>query len=163
ATFGGATAAVVKQGRPENLFGKFAATINVGGSEPTAAQLGANFPDVWFVYDYFYKAYRNAMNDRFVAAYQKAYGEAPDSWAYEGYATIYALRTAIDKAKSADVDKLIAALEGATVETPKGRLQYRPDHELSQPVTVFECKGDAAAAHGYVCPRWDAIPAEKVK
>jgi len=162
ATFGGATAAVVKQGKPENLFGKFAATINVGGSEPTAAQLGADFPDVWFVYDYYHRAYATALNRRFVAAYQKAYGDAPNSWSYEGYATIYALRAAIDRAKSVSVDKLITALEQTPIPTPKGILRYGPDHELAQPVTVFECKGDASAPKHYTCPSWTAIPADKV-
>lgn len=162
ATFGGATAAVVKQGKPENLFGKFAATINVGGSEPTAAQLGADFPDAWFVYDYYYRAYATATNRRFVAAYQKAFRDAPNSWSYEGYATIYALRSAIERAKSVGVDQIITALEQAPISTPKGVLRYRSDHELAQPVTVFECKGDAGAPKQYTCPHWTAIPADKV-
>ncbi|TAM60100.1 hypothetical protein EPN52_05910 [bacterium] len=162
ATFGGATAAVVKQGKPDNLFGKFAATINVGGSEPTAAQLGADFPDAWFVYDYYNRAYNTPMNRHFTAAYQKAYGDAPNSWSYEGYATIYALRSAIERSKSVDVSQIITALEQVPVVTPKGTLRYRPDHELAQPVTVFECKGDASAPKQYSCPHWVTVPAEKV-
>lgn len=163
ATFGAATAAVVKQGKPAGLFDRFKVTLNLGGSEPTAAQLGADFPDAWFIYDYYFKAYSSDMNTKFVQGYQKLYSADPNSWSYEGYASVYGIRAAIEKAHATDTPKLISAMEGLAFDTPKGHLQWRAkDHELVQPVTVFECKGDASHPKGYQCPNSAAEAADKV-
>lgn len=164
ATFGSSTAAVVKQGKPAGLFSKFRAVINMGGSEPTARQLGADFPDVYFVYDYYNAAYQNDLNTSFVSEYKAAKsGTAPNSWSYEGYSSVYAIAAGVQKAGGTDTKALIPAMEGMSYSTPKGQVQFRAtDHETIQPVTVFECRGDASASQGYTCPTSQAIPADQV-
>lgn len=163
ATFGASTEVLVKQGKPLDFFKRFKAVINVGGSEPTAKALGADFPDVFFVYDYYHTAFQNAVNTRFVSEYKKKYTDPPDAWAYEGFASIYALKAGIEKAGGTNVPALIKAMEGLKFDSPKGQIFFRKeDHQAVTPVAVFECKGDAAAPQGFTCPFSTSIAPDKV-
>jgi branched-chain amino acid transport system substrate-binding protein len=163
-TYGAASTALIKQGVPAGLFKRFAAVVNIAGSEPTAAAIGSQFPpNVWFVYDYYYQAYANPMNQRFVADYRKAYGGPPVAWSAQMHTMVYAFRDAIQKAGGTDSAKLIPALEGMRFDSVKGSLQFRAsDHLLVQPATAFQCGGDATAPQGYRCSQWDVIAADRV-
>ena len=48
-----------------------------------------------------------------------------------GYATIYSLAEGIKKAKSTETDKLIIAFKGLQVDTPLGKITYRPQDNQS--------------------------------
>ncbi len=162
-TYGASATALVKQGVPAGLFDRFGAVLNVAGSEPTAATIGAQFPPMWFIYDYYYQAYTNAMSKQFVSDYQKAYGGPPVAWSAQFHTMVYAYKNAIQKVGGTDSAKIISALQGLKFDSVKGSVQFRAsDHLLVQPATAFQCAGDASAPQGYKCTQWDEIAADRI-
>lgn len=162
--FSAPTVGLAKQGKSQNLFGRYAAVLNLGGSTPTAQALGADTPPIYFIYDYYDGAYDNPTNTAFVSAFKSANnGDAPNAWAYEGYTAVMAYANAIEKAKSVDPLKLRDALAGMSFDTPKGNLTFRKeDHLLMSPVTVWHAVGDASAPGGFKITSSEAIPASEV-
>lgn len=163
-TFSATTAGLAKQGKSYNLFGRYKAVLNLGGSTPTAQALGADTPPLWFIYDYYDGAYHNATNTKFVTAYKSAHGgQAPNAWAYEGYTAVLAYAAAVQKAGSDDPDKVKTALAGLTFDTPKGSLTFRSaDHLLQSPVTVWKVQGDSSAPGGFNITNSQTVPASEV-
>jgi branched-chain amino acid transport system substrate-binding protein len=82
---------------------------------------------------YFYTFPKNKMNDWLVAEHQKRYKVPPDLFTAGGFAAIAAAVEGIRKANSTDTEKLIAAMEGMTFDTPKGPITFRKeDHQGMQ-------------------------------
>lgn len=162
--FAAPTVGLAKQGKSQNIFGRYAAVLNLGGSTPTAEALGADTPPIYFIYDYYDGAYNNPTNTAFVSAFKAANkGQAPNAWAYEGYTAVMAYANAIQKANSVDPAKIRAVLPGMTFDTPKGSLTFRKeDHLLMSPVTVWHAVGDSSAPGGFKITDSEAVPAEKV-
>ncbi len=163
-TFSATTAGLAQQGKSYNLFGRYKAVLNLGGSTPTAQALGANTPPLYFIYDYYNGAYHNPTNTQFVTDYEAANnGQVPNAWAYEGYTAVLAYAAAIKSAHSTDPQKIIHALAGMTFATPKGNLTFRKqDHLLESPVTVWRVVGDSSAPGGFKVTMSETIPVSKV-
>lgn len=163
-TFSATTAGLAKQGKSQNLFGRYAAVLNLGGSTPTAQALGSDTPPIYFIYDYYNGAYNNPTNTKFVNDYKKANGgQVPNAWAYEGYTAVMAYANAIEKSKSDDPTTIRSTLAGMSFETPKGKLTFRKqDHLLMSPVTVWHAIGDKSAPGGFKITSAEAVPASKV-
>jgi branched-chain amino acid transport system substrate-binding protein len=61
--------------------------------------------------------------------------------------------TAIQKAKSTDSEKLIAAMEGMEFDTPKGKMVFRKeDHQALQSMYHFKVKVDPNVAWAVLEP-----------
>jgi branched-chain amino acid transport system substrate-binding protein len=70
-------------------------------------------------------------NQDFVKAYFGKNKEYPSAWSAQGYDGIYFLAEAVKKAGSTDAEKVIAALEGLTIDAPRGKATLRKeDHQL---------------------------------
>ena len=83
------------------------------------------------------------MNDWLVAEHQKRYNAPPDFFTAGGFAAASAALTAIEKAGGTDTEKLIAAMEGMTFETPKGPMTFRKeDHQALQVMYHFKVKAE---------------------
>lgn len=68
----------------------------------------------------------------FVAAYRKRFSQYPSDWAVLGYDAVQVLRQGVEKARSIDTPLVRAVLEGMTVDTTRGRLQFRKiDNQLN--------------------------------
>jgi branched-chain amino acid transport system substrate-binding protein len=160
-SFGGGAVTFYQQASTYKLSDHFKTILAIAGSEPTSAALGANGPQLEYIYDYFNTAYKNDTNTRFVADYAKANGGAmPDSWAYEGFTSVQAVAAAMKKANSADGAEVLKVLPGLHFNSPKGDVSFRAkDHALISPATAFTCKGDASTPKGYSCPSAEPIPA----
>jgi branched-chain amino acid transport system substrate-binding protein len=98
---------------------------------------------------YYYGIPQNAVNDWLVKAYKDRYNEFPDYDSPGAVASAIALVKAIASAGSTDSDKLIAALEGMELDTPKGRMVIRKeDHQALQSMYQFKIKVDPSVAWG---------------
>src|SRR5690606_38129079 len=64
-------------------------------------------------------------NEQFVDAFKKKYGVPPSYNAEGAYASIYAVKAAIEKGGKADAESIAKALQGLTLETPTGQLTLR--------------------------------------
>ncbi|GAA0903469.1 ABC transporter substrate-binding protein [Virgisporangium ochraceum] len=78
------------------------------------------------------------------SAFQAKYGYPPPQFAQDGYSGVKLLAAAIEKAKSADREKVRAALESLDLVTPNGRYVYsKTDHSGLKPdyISVNTVKG----------------------
>ena len=91
---------------------------------------------------YYYAFPKNKMNDWMVTEYRKRYGGTPpDFFVAGGMAAGVAAVEAIKKAGGTDTEKLIAAMEGMSFETPKGTMTFRKeDHQALQDMYQFRIK-----------------------
>ena len=90
---------------------------------------------------YYYGFPKNAMNDWLVKEHEKRHGQPPDFFTAGGFAAAVAVVEGIKKAGSTDTEKLIAAMEGMSFETPKGRMTFRKeDHQAMQNMYHFRIK-----------------------
>lgn len=92
---------------------------------------------------YYYAIPKNPINDWLVAEHQKRFNAPPDFFTAGGFAAAMAAVTAVQKAKSTDTEKLIAAMEGMEFDTPKGKMVFRKeDHQALQSMYHFRVKVD---------------------
>ena len=84
---------------------------------------------------YYYELPKNPINDWLVVEHKKRFNEPPDFFTVEGFTAAVAVVTALEKAKSTDTDKLIAAMEGMPFDSPRGRMWFRAeDHQAMMPM-----------------------------
>ncbi|UTD25907.1 substrate-binding domain-containing protein [Bradyrhizobium sp. WD16] len=92
---------------------------------------------------YYYGIPKNPINDWLVTEHQKRFGAPPDFFTAGGFAAAMAVVTAVETAKSTDTEKLIAAMEGVSFDTPKGKMVFRKeDHQALQSMYHFKVKVD---------------------
>jgi len=91
---------------------------------------------------YYYGFPKNKTNDWLVAEYKKRYGGTPpDFFVAGGMAAGIAVVEAVKKAGGTDTEKLIAAMEGLTFDSPKGPMTFRKeDHQALQAMYHFRIK-----------------------
>ena len=93
---------------------------------------------------YYYDFPKNPLNDWLKAEYTKRNNAPPDFFVAGGFSAAAAVVTALTKAGSTDTEKLIAAMEGMSFETPKGTMTFRKeDHQAMQDMFHFRIKKDA--------------------
>ena len=93
-------------------------------------------------YDY-YDIPKTPVNDWLVAERQKRFNAPPDFFTAGGFSAAMAAVTAVQKAKSTDTEKLIAAMEGMEFDTPKGKMMFRKeDHQALQSMYGFKVNAD---------------------
>ena len=91
----------------------------------------------------------NAVNNWLVAEHYKKFKSPPDFFTAGGMSAGIAVVEAIRKAGSTETEKLIAAMEGMSFETPKGKMTFRKeDHQAMQSMYHFKIKVDPAFEWG---------------
>ncbi|HEX4884555.1 MAG TPA: ABC transporter substrate-binding protein [Casimicrobiaceae bacterium] len=128
--FGPDLARFVREGQLRGLF-KDRPVFNLLGGEPEYLDpLKDEAPAGWWVTGYPWYAIETPEHQRFRDAYQKKFNDHPRLGSVVGYATIQTAAAALRKAGTTDTPKLVAAMKGLEVDTPFGRITYRPiDHQ----------------------------------
>jgi branched-chain amino acid transport system substrate-binding protein len=128
--FGPDLARFVREGELRGLF-KDRPVFNLLGGEPEYLDpLKAEAPVGWYVTGYPWYAIETPEHKRFLAAYQAKFSDYPRLGSVVGYSTVKSAAAAIARAGSTDTEKLVAAMEGLTFETPFGSVMYRAiDHQ----------------------------------
>ncbi len=92
---------------------------------------------------YYYDIPKNPVNGWLVAEHHKRFNAPPDFFTAGGFSAAMAAVTAVQKAKSTDTEKLIAAMEGMEFDTPKGKMMFRKeDHQALQSMYGFKVNAD---------------------
>jgi branched-chain amino acid transport system substrate-binding protein len=142
-TYGSGTGSFLQQAQDFDLASKYALIVQPGGYYPIARTLGGRAPEVWNAYDYSYSAYNNAMNTRFVHDFRAKTGQMPESWGFDAYLAVFAYKAAIEKAGSADYEKVLKALPGVSFASPAGQLTIdATSHMTNVPVVATDTVGD---------------------
>ena len=84
----------------------------------------------WIVTGYPWYAIKTPEHQAFLEAYQKRFNDYPRAGSVVGYNTIQSIAAGLKKAGSSDTEKLVRAFIGLQVDTPFGKITYRPqDHQ----------------------------------
>jgi branched-chain amino acid transport system substrate-binding protein len=128
--FGADLARFVREGQLRGLF-KDRPVFNLLGGEPEYLDpLKDEAPVGWWVTGYPWYAIDTAEHKRFLDAYQARFKDYPRLGSVVGYSTVKAAAAAIRRAGSTDTEKLVAAMSGLNVDSPFGRIAFRPlDHQ----------------------------------
>jgi branched-chain amino acid transport system substrate-binding protein len=123
--------------------GRYGIEVSSGGNILPALAAYKALPGMEGATYYYYEHPKNKVNDWLVAEHQKRFKSPPDFFTAGGMSAGIAVVEALKKANSTDTDKLIAAMEGMSFETPKGRMTFRKeDHQAMQSMYHFKVKVD---------------------
>jgi branched-chain amino acid transport system substrate-binding protein len=129
-TFGADLARLVREGNQRNVFPKMTVVSLLSGEPEYLDVLKDETPKGWIVTGYPWDQIDSPAHASFVASYYKRYSENPKVGSVVGYATMQAIFAAINKAKSLDNEKLVAAMRGLKFSTPFGPAEFRAvDHQ----------------------------------
>ena len=129
--FGADLTKFVREGNTRALFQNREVVSLLTGEPEYLDPLKDETPNGWIVTGYPWYGIQTPEHKSFVDAYQKKFNDYPRLGTIVGYATIYSLAEGIKKAKSTETDKLIIAFKGLQVDTPLGKITYRPQDNQS--------------------------------
>jgi branched-chain amino acid transport system substrate-binding protein len=120
----------VREGNTRGLF-RNTPVFNLLAGEPEYLDtLKDETPEGWWVTGYPWSAIDTPEHRKFLDAYQKRWKDYPRQGSVVGYTAVITVAEAVRKAKSAETEKLIAALKGLQMQTPFGPVVWRPlDHQ----------------------------------
>jgi branched-chain amino acid transport system substrate-binding protein len=123
--------------------GRFGIEVASGGNILPALAAYKALPGMEGATYYYYEHPKNAVNKWLVDEHQKRFKSPPDFFTAGGMSAGIAIVEAIKRAGSTDTEKLIAAMEGMSWDTPKGRMTFRKeDHQAMQSMYHFKIKVD---------------------
>lgn len=124
-TFSGDLARFVREGEVRGLFeGRTVASV-LSGEPEWIDPLGAEAPEGWIVTGYPWYAIETPEHEAFLEKYQARFDDYPRLGSVVGYAALHSLAGAIEKAGTTDVEAVIDALRGLTIDSPVGAITYR--------------------------------------
>ena len=127
--------------------GRFGIEISTGGNILPALAAYKALPGMQGATYYYYEHPKNPINQWLVKEHQARFKSPPDFFTAGGMAAAIATVEAIKKAGSTDTEKLIAAMEGMSFDTPKGRMTFRKeDHQAMQSMFHFKIRVDPNVA-----------------
>lgn len=129
--FGPDLAKLVREGGTRGLF-KGREVVSLLAGEPEYLDpLKDEAPTGWIVTGYPWSGISTPEHKRFLDAYQKKFNDYPRLGSIVGYSAIMSIAAGIRKANSANTEKLIDVFHGLSVETPLGKVRYRPQDNQS--------------------------------
>lgn len=129
--FGADLSRFVREGNTRELF-KGREVVSLLTGEPEYLDpLKDETPNGWIVTGYPWNGISTPEHRTFLAAYQKRFNDYPRLGSVVGYAMIRSVAAGVAKAGGTETDKLVAAFRGLQVDTPFGRITYRPEDNQS--------------------------------
>ena len=124
---------------------RYGIEIATGGNILPAMVAYNQFPGMEGASYYYYGFPKNAANTWLVTNHYNRFKSPPDFFTAGGFSAAMALVTALKKTNGdTGSDKLIAAMEGMSFETPKGQMTFRKeDHQAMQSMFHFRVAAGA--------------------
>ncbi|MGE0801950.1 MAG: ABC transporter substrate-binding protein, partial [Lautropia sp.] len=141
--FGPDLSRFVREGNTRGLF-KGREVVSLLTGEPEYLDpLKDESPNGWLVTGYPWYGIKTPEHEAFVKAYEAKFKDYPRLGSIVGYCAIQSLAAGLKKAGSTDVEKLITAFRGLVVDTPVGKITYRPeDHQATMGGYVGRTKNE---------------------
>jgi branched-chain amino acid transport system substrate-binding protein len=167
ATFGADLVRFVREGNTRELFKGKSVVSALTGEPEYLDPLKDETPAGWIVTGYPWDQDTRPSHKAFVDAYSKKYNDYPRIGSLVGYITFQAIGEMLKKAGSTDTEKMIAAMQGLSWDTPVGPVTFRAgDHQSTMgawvgKLAVKEGKGVMTDwtfhdGKGYLPPEADA-------
>lgn len=149
-TYGAGYLNFIQQATPLKLFDNYDAVLTTSMYYRTAVALDGKAPTIWNAYTSCYPTlWKTSEAQWLVDATQKKYKVLPDDWKVWGFNVIQAYAAAINKAKSSDPSKVLAAMQDLTVNLVQGEATMNPEtHQAKRPVPVCQTVGDPSSPDG---------------
>jgi branched-chain amino acid transport system substrate-binding protein len=129
---------------------RYGIEIATGGNILPAMAAYKQFPGMEGATYYYFAIPKNPVNEWLVSNHYSKFKAPPDFFTAGGMSAGIAVVEALKKTKGdTSTDKLIAAMEGMSFDTPKGKMTFRKeDHQAMQSMYHFKIKDDPAFAWG---------------
>ncbi|HMM86865.1 substrate-binding domain-containing protein [Azohydromonas sp.] len=129
---------------------RFGIKLATGGNILPAMVAYKNFEGMEGALYYYFGIPKNPVNEWLVANHYSRHKSPPDFFTAGGMSAAIAVVEALKKTGGdTGANKLIAAMEGMSFETPKGKMTFRKeDHQAMQDMYHFRIKNDPAFAWG---------------
>ncbi|MEY4977631.1 MAG: hypothetical protein RIQ97_2826 [Pseudomonadota bacterium] len=129
---------------------RYGIKLATGGNILPAMVAYKSFPGMEGALYYYFGIPKNKVNEWLVANHYTRYKQPPDFFTAGGMSAAIAVVEALRKTNGdTNTNKLIAAMEGMSFETPKGKMTFRKeDHQAMQDMFHFRIKVDPAFAWG---------------
>ncbi|QAU32911.1 substrate-binding domain-containing protein [Janthinobacterium sp. 17J80-10] len=133
-----------------NLKERYGIEISTGGNILPAMAAFKKLPGMEGALYYYYGIPKNPVNNWLNTEHYKRFKTPPDFFTAGGMAAGIAVVEALKKTGGdTNTDKLIAAMEGLSFDTPKGKMTFRKeDHQAMQSMYHFKIKNDPAFVWG---------------
>ncbi len=133
----------VREGNTRGLFQGRGVVSLLSGEPEYLDTLKGETPNGWIVTGYPWQGIQTPEHKAFLAAYQKRFGDYPRAGSVVGYNAVLSLAAGLQRAGSADTERLIAAFRGLQVNTPFGPITYRAqDHQSTMGAFVGTTKNE---------------------
>jgi branched-chain amino acid transport system substrate-binding protein len=134
----------------QNLKQRYGIDVASGGNILPAMVAYKQFPGMEGAAYYYFGIPKNPANEWLVANHYKQFKAPPDFFTAGGMSAGMAIVAALKKTGGdTKSDKLIAAMEGMSFDTPKGKMTFRKeDHQAMQSMYHFRIKNDPAFPWG---------------
>lgn len=142
---GGSNVAFFKQLRAAGLDGNKQVLLSTVVSENEIEGIGKDNALGYYACMGYFQSLKNAANERFVKAFKAKYGQErvigdPMEVAYN---SVYLWKLAVEKAKSFDPDKVIAASSGIELNAPEGKIKiHASNHHVWKKVRIGRARAD---------------------
>lgn len=128
--FGADLAKFVREGNTRGLFKDREVVSMLTGEPEYLEPLKNEAPSGWVVTGYPWYGIDTPEHKAFLAAYQAKWKDHPYLGSIVGYSAIKSLAAGIKKAGSTQTDAMVQAFSGLEVDSPFGKITYRPiDHQ----------------------------------
>jgi branched-chain amino acid transport system substrate-binding protein len=129
---------------------RYGIKLATGGNILPAMVAYKNFPGMEGALYYYFGIPKNKVNEWLVSNHYTRFKSPPDFFTAGGMSAAIAVVEALKKTNGdTTTNKLIAAMEGMSFETPKGLMTFRKeDHQAMQEMYHFRIKNDPAFAWG---------------
>ena len=141
--FGADLSKFVREGNTRGLFQGREVVSLLTGEPEYLDPLKEETPNGWVVTGYPWYGIQTPEHKAFFLAYHAKYKDYPRLGSVVGYSAIKSLAAGIRKAKSTETEQLIAAFSGLQVDTPFGKVTYRPeDHQSTMGGFIGKTKNE---------------------
>ena len=135
----------VREGNTRGLFKDRTVVSLLTGEPEYLDALRDEAPNGWIVTGYPWYGIQTPEHKAFFLAYHNKYKDYPRAGSVVGYSMIKSVAAGLAKAKSigqgTDQEKLVTAFKGLQVDTPFGKITYRPeDHQSTMGAFVGKTK-----------------------
>jgi urea transport system substrate-binding protein len=162
---GGSNVAFYKQMNAAGITGKTQALCAMAVSEEEASGVGPeNLVGFMSCMGYF-QSVKNPANEKFVKAFKAKYGanRVVGDTMECGYTSVYLWKMAVEKAKSTEVPKVVAASSELAMDAPEGKIHFHKDnHHLWKHARIGVFRADGQIDMIYESPLIEPNPFAKV-
>jgi len=141
--FGADLTKFVREGNTRGLFQGREVVSLLTGEPEYLDPLKDETPNGWIVTGYPWNGINTPEHRTFLAAYQKKFNDYPRLGSVVGYSMIQALANGIRRAGGTDAEKLVTAFRGMTMDSPFGKVTFRPqDHQSTMGAYVGRIRNE---------------------